>query len=101
MVDNFRLACNCTHVATSFNTFLTRSIQLVYLSCIKHFGLPVFVGCPVYRNVNDEDSFFGICLKLIYISTVSSEMTFTDTENVEKSFYHDRHFPVIVRNKLT
>ena len=40
---------------------------------IKHFGQPVSVTWPVYRNVNDEESSFGIGLKGMNISSVSSE----------------------------
>ena len=40
---------------------------------VKYFGLPVSVNCPVYRNVNDEESSFGIGLNGIYSFSVSSE----------------------------
>ena len=45
--------------------------QLRYLPCIKYCGPPVSVSCPVYRNVSDEESSFGIGLKGMYISSVS------------------------------
>ena len=38
------------------NMFLTKYIQLSYRQCIEWFGLPVFIGCPDYRNVNQEQS---------------------------------------------
>ena len=43
-------------VVVVLNTFLTRYIQMNYLSRIKYFGLPISVSRPVYRNVNDEES---------------------------------------------
>ena len=39
--------------------------QLSDLPCIKYFGLPISVSCPVYRNVNDEE-----CLPLVSVSKV-------------------------------
>ena len=47
--------------------------ELSYLPCIKYCGLPVSVNCSVYRNVNDEESSFGIGLKGMCISSVSLE----------------------------
>ena len=37
-------------------THLVRPDQLSYLPWIKYFGLPVSVSCPVYGNVDDEES---------------------------------------------
>ena len=37
--------------------------QLSDLPCIKYFGLPVSVSCPICRNVNDEQ-----CLPLVSVS---------------------------------
>ena len=39
----------------TINTFLTKYIQLSYLPCIKYFGLPVSVSCPVDGNVIEEE----------------------------------------------
>ena len=44
------------------NTFLPKLIQLRYLPCVKPFGLPVSVGCPVHTDNNrDRVSPFGVC----------------------------------------
>ena len=55
------------------NTFLTKSMYLSHLPCINMFGLPPSASCPVYRNVNDEESSFGIGLKGMYICFGSLE----------------------------
>ena len=39
----------------SVNTLLKNSVQVSDLPCIRYFGLPVSVSCPMDRNVNDED----------------------------------------------
>ena len=54
------------------NSFLTRKIPVSYFPCIKYVGLAISVTCPVYRHINDEASSFGIGLKGMYISSVSS-----------------------------
>ena len=46
----------CGTKTSRANIFLPKSLQLSYLPCIKYIGLPVSVSCPVYRNVNDEES---------------------------------------------
>ena len=58
----------CRH-SHSFETFLKKKIQLSYLPCIMWFDLPVSVSCPVYRNVNDEES-----LSLVSISNGSTSL---------------------------
>ena len=34
----------------------TKYFPLSYLPCIKCFGLPISVSCPVYGNVKDDES---------------------------------------------
>ena len=53
-----------TSPSTDLNIFLTKSIQLSYLPCIKCFRLPVSVSCPVYRNVNDEQCLW-VCVSFV------------------------------------
>ena len=55
---------------------------------------------PVHRSVKDQQSSFGVGLKKIHISSVSWESRSHEPKTVEKSSYHDRNFPVIVRNEL-
>ena len=60
-----------------FKTFLTKSIYLRYLPCIKEVGLPSSAGCPVSRNVSDEE-----CLPLASVSKGGTvRVTFTPTRN--------------------
>ena len=49
------------------NIFLTKQLQVSCRPRIKYFGLPISVAWPVYRNVNDEETSFGISLKGMYI----------------------------------
>ena len=57
----------------SFDTFLTKKINLSSCPPIKYFALQISITWPVYRNINDKQSSLGVGLKGIYISSVSSE----------------------------
>ena len=46
-----------TRVTDTVNTSLTKWTKLGYLPCIKYFGLPIAVICPVNRNINEEECF--------------------------------------------
>ena len=61
-----------------------------------YFGLPIPVGCPVYSNVNDQGSSFGIGHKGMDICFVGSEWTSHEREFLSLP----RVFPVTVRNEL-
>ena len=53
------------------NAFLAKYAYPIYLPCIKKFGLPSSVSCPVDRNVNDEE-----CLPLASVSKGRGSLCF-------------------------
>ena len=64
---------SCWLFSVLFNFFSDEVNSLSYLTCIKYFGLPISVSCPVDRSVYDEESSLSIGLKGIYISPISLE----------------------------
>ena len=72
---------------------MTRSIQLSYLPCIKYFGPPVSVSCPVYRNINDEE-----CLPLVSVSKgmciLSLELRSHEPERYRRVSFMTEIFPL-------
>ena len=83
---------NWTSVGICFITFLSKSVQLSHLPCIKYFGLPVYVSYPVDRNISDKEG-----LPVVSVSKGSDlfsklGMAFTRTKNIEKSSCHEGEF---------
>ena len=58
--------------------------------------MPAYVSCPVYRNVIDEESSFGIGLQEMYIPSVSSEWR----SQAPQTQMMTKNVPVIVWNEL-
>ena len=56
----FRLLFTLHKVGADCDTFLTKQMYLIYLSCFHKFGLPPSAICPVIINVKD-----GECLPLV------------------------------------
>ena len=83
------------------NTFLTKYMYLSYLPCIRKFGLPYYVSCPVIRNVNDEKYFPLVSVSKQYTSLFGSleRRSHYNKKYLEKSSSHNRHFPLAARNE--
>ena len=51
------------------STFVTKSMYLNYLRCVKKFGLPPYASCLVNRNVKDEE-----CLPSVSVSNGCTDL---------------------------
>ena len=95
----FKLSVMTDTIERIVNTYLTRLIYLIYLSCIKKFsfvtfcqlpgqkkrqwrrvfkkfGLPPSVSCPVNRNVNDEECLRSLVCHLLSVAwSIETSMT--------------------------
>ena len=79
------------------NTFVTKSMYLSYLPCVRKLDLPHSASCSVSRNVND-----GECLPLGSVCKGYTYL-FRSLESClhQQNTLNNRDFPFTIRNELS